>query len=218
MAVLSIVNCSVSYGQKEILNNISLECSTTNIIGLYGKNGAGKSTLLQHVFKNSENNSKTVVLQYDSSKWVRPIAFLPQFSFIPKKLKVRDAIQLYYQSSMFQDQLFYNKTISKISHKLIGELSLGQLKYFEALMILYLPVPFVLLDEPFSMLDPFQKDEIKQLIQTISQSKGFLITDHYYNDVFEIATKNYVIENKNIKTIKQKEDLVTYNYLTQNSI
>jgi len=62
------------------------------------------------------------------------------------------------------------------------------------LLVINLDQPFILLDEPFWMVEPLYKDLIKQKIIEYKTSKGFLITDHYYLDVLEIADKVNLIK------------------------
>ena len=75
---------------------------------------------------------------------------------------------------------------------------------------------FLLLDEPFSMIEPIYKDVIKGLLLELKKTKGIILTDHYYNDVLEITDKNFVIKDSKIIKILDKKDLVKYEYLRSN--
>lgn len=77
-----------------------------------------------------------------------------------------------------------------------------------------LPHTFLLLDEPFSMIEPLYKEVIKEFLIELKNSKGIILTDHYYNDVLEITTKNYVITDAQIVPILDKADLIFYDYLS----
>ena len=86
------------------------------------------------------------------------------------------------------------------------------------MLVINLDQPFILLDEPFSMVEPLYKDLIKQKIIEYKTSKGFLITDHYYLDVLEIADKVNLIKDGKIIPVTSKEDLVELEYLSGRSI
>ena len=98
------------------------------------------------------------------------------------------------------------------------ELSIGELRYFEVLLIGNLEHPFLMLDEPFSMIEPLYKIEIKKFLNNHKLKKGILINDNYYNDVLEITTKNLLIKNGRSQVIKNMEELKEHNYLSKNSI
>ena len=73
-----------------------------------------------------------------------------------------------------------------------------------------------MLDEPFSMIEPIYKDVIKTLLLKLKESKGIILTDHYYNDVLEITDRNFVIKDSEKIKISTRDDLVKYEYLNLN--
>ena len=145
------------------------------------------------------------------------IGYLPQHHFLPKWPRVRDLVPIYHQSEEKQDLVFYDPGVAKIAAKRIGDLSLGELKYFECILIASKEHPFLLLDEPFSMLDPLQKEELKSFLKKIQPQKGIIITDHYYADVLHISTKNLVISEGKSTSIVGEIDLIKMNYLPNKS-
>ncbi|MEE9348651.1 MAG: ATP-binding cassette domain-containing protein [Flavobacteriaceae bacterium] len=218
MNVLELHNVSKSYGKKRILYAVNLSCKTGDIIGMFGNNGSGKSTFLKIVFglvKSSNSklfvNAIPILNSIESLK----IAYLPQHNFFSKKLKVFQIIDLFFSDAIKQLEIVRNDTlISTLLNKKIVELSLGELKYLEVFIICYLPHPFLLLDEPFSMIDPLQKERIKALILKSSKTKGIIITDHYYEDVLQISTRNILIKNSEIIKIEDSNDLKKEAYLS----
>lgn len=143
----------------------------------------------------------------------KEIAYLPQHSFLPKSHKVRDIIPIYYQSQEKQDAIFYDSLITTITNKKVGELSIGQLRYFQVLLIGNLNRKFILLDEPFSMIDPLYKVKIGKLLSFLKKDKGIIITDHYYQDVLAITNKNIIIKNGISHQVTSIMDLKKFNYL-----
>jgi ABC-type lipopolysaccharide export system ATPase subunit len=144
------------------------------------------------------------------------VAYLPQDTFLPKDQKVRAIIPLFFPNGDDQDRIFYAPQISSFEKTKIGQLSLGQLRYLELLIIGNLNHSFLMLDEPFSMVEPLYKDVIKDLLLKLKESKGIILTDHYYNDVLEITNKNFVIKDAGKIEIIDKSDLVKYEYLKSN--
>lgn len=70
-----------------------------------------------------------------------------------------------------------------------------------------------LLDEPFNGITPVYKEEIKELIQEQSKNKGFIITDHDYRNILDIATRVIMIHDGGTKQIKDKSELVQWGYV-----
>ncbi|WP_299108333.1 ATP-binding cassette domain-containing protein [uncultured Tenacibaculum sp.] len=218
MGVLEVTNLSKSYGSKKILENISLKCTTGEIIGLFGRNGTGKSTLLKLIFGTIPADSITIKID---SKIIKPnaiiaskkIAYLPQDSFLPKSKKVRDIIPLFFPNGNDQDMIFYSPQIASFEKLKVGDLSIGQLRYLELLLVGNLNHQFLMLDEPFSMVEPIYKNVIQELLLTLKKTKGIIITDHYYEDVLKITDKNFLIKNTKKMKVNGKNDLVKYEYL-----
>ena len=212
-----------SYGQNKILRDIDFECQIGEIIGILGRNGCGKSTLLKILFGTVKADAIDVRLNsipFDTTKNIcnRVIAYLAQDSFIPEDLKVRNIIPIYFQDGEQQDRIFYDPRIAKIENRKVGTLSHGELRYLEILLISKLPNRFILLDEPFSMIEPLFQEAIKDLLLTIKQDKGIILTDHYYHDVIQITDRNILIKDGQTFTINDKNDLVDYGYISAEKV
>tara|TARA_R110000822_G_scaffold287873_1_gene409089 strand:+ start:103 stop:765 length:663 start_codon:yes stop_codon:yes gene_type:complete len=220
MSLLEISEIRKSYGKKVILNNISFECKIGEIIGIFGRNGAGKSTLLKLIFGTEKAESILIKIDSEtiSQKGIIPskkIAYLPQDTFLPKGKTVREIIPLFFPNGEDQNKIFYSPQVASFEKMKIGKLSLGQLRYLELLIIGNLNHLFLMLDEPFSMIEPIYKNVIKELLLKLKESKGIILTDHYYNDVLQVTDINFVIKNGDKIEIKTKEDLVKYEYLNE---
>ncbi|SHI30569.1 ABC-type multidrug transport system, ATPase component [Mesonia phycicola] len=221
MDVLDIANLNKSYGKKTVLNNIKFSCQTGEIIGIFGRNGSGKSTLFKIIFGVTKADSiqlkiNSNILPQKEVIASKKIGYLPQDSFLPKELKVRDVIPLFFSSEEQQDKVFYAPQVYSFDNVRVGELSLGQLRYLELLIFGNLNHPFILLDEPFSMIEPLYKEVIKEFLQEIKKTKGIILTDHYYNDVLGVTNRNFVLKDATLISINNKKDLEKFNYLTSN--
>ena len=221
MDLLKVTDVNKSYGKKAILKNINLDCKVGEIIGIFGRNGTGKSTLLKLIFGTVKADSILIKINSEiiSQKAIIPskrIGYLPQDTFLPKERKVREIIPFFFPKGDDQDKVFYSPQVSSFEKIKIGKLSLGQLRYLELLIIGNLNHQFLMLDEPFSMIEPIYKDVIKSLLLKLKKSKGIILTDHYYNDVLEITDENFVIKDSEIIKVADKSDLVKYEYLRSN--
>lgn len=216
--VLRLESVNHSYGQKEILSNVKLTCNTGDIIAIFGRNGSGKSTLLKILFGTQKPNNIDLYVDNTKIDNITPksnlIAYLPQEPFMPKDLKVRDIIPIYFPDGDKQNKIFHSPLIHKIETQRVGTLSLGEQRYLEFLLIVNLNHPFILLDEPFSMIEPLYKDAIKEIILQYKKDKGFIITDHYYLDIFDVANKKLIIKDGISHEVKDIKDLVENGYLS----
>ena len=217
---LEVSQVSKSFKKKKILDNCGFHLKQNEILGIFGRNGSGKSTLLKIVFgtvkaQNGEIRINSTPIQPQKvipQKW---IAYLPQFNFLPQNIKVRDIIPIYFEDGDKQDRIFYAPKISTFETLKPSELSMGQLKYFEILLISNLNHPFIMLDEPFSMIDPLFKDLIKEHLISLKERKSIIVTDHYYNDVLQITDRNYLLKNGKMIDVANKSDLNQYGYLSK---
>lgn len=120
---------------------------------------------------------------------------------------------MYHHDQELQDAVFYDPYIASFTARKVSELSLGQRRYFEVVLLANSSHPFLLIDEPFSMIEPLHKERLKDFLNSIKRTKGIIITDHYYNDVLEVSTQNIILKDGLINTITTKEDLLKYDYL-----
>jgi ABC-type lipopolysaccharide export system ATPase subunit len=74
---------------------------------------------------------------------------------------------------------------------------------------------FLLLDEPFTMVEPLLKEVIKEKIEEYRNDKGFIITDHYYTDVLEVARAKKLLKDGTLNPIINDRDLITSGYLSR---
>lgn len=217
--LLRIDSVNHKFGKKQILSKVSFICNTGDIVAIFGRNGSGKSTLLKILFGTLKPDK--IELYIDEKKIERIttknklIAYLPQGPFLPRDLKVRDIIPMYFPDGDLQNKIFYAPLIHKLETQRIGTLSPGEQRYLECLLIINLHHPFILLDEPFSMIEPLYKDALKDMLRAHRDEKGFIITDHYYSDVLDVANKKMIMKEGNANEVLNLNDLVEYGYLPE---
>ncbi|WPY98529.1 ATP-binding cassette domain-containing protein [Christiangramia sp. OXR-203] len=217
MRILQARNIQKSYADN-ILNDLNFQCKTGEMIGIFGRNGSGKSTLLKILFGKIKPDQGSIYLderELTSSSIIseKLIGCLPQDSFLPKNSTVQDIIPFFHPDGEAQDRIFYAKGVGNFASRKIKELAIGQRRYLELLLVGNLDHPFLLLDEPFSMVEPLYKECIIEFITNLKARKGIIITDHYYQDVLNVASKNFLLKNGNLVSISSEADLLTEGYL-----
>ncbi|MDN3601753.1 ATP-binding cassette domain-containing protein [Belliella kenyensis] len=203
---------------KTVISDIYLLCKTGEVLGILGRNGTGKSTLFQIIFGTLSADDKMIrinnVVFQEPYKCGNLIAYLPQHSFLPTILTIKGIINQFVSNKTQRQKILENERISKHLNKKITSLSGGERRYLEVLLICHLPVKFILLDEPFSGIEPLYKELIKALISTHKMEKGFLITDHDYMNIIDISDHLYLMKGGACLQVKNyKEELVYHNYL-----
>ncbi|HAM98495.1 MAG TPA: ABC transporter ATP-binding protein [Marinilabiliales bacterium] len=214
---LRLDSVDLSFGKNKILSNVNFTCNTGEILAIFGRNGSGKSTLLKIMFGTLKPNKIEFYINNGKIEKIstknKLIAYLPQASFLPKDITVRRIISMYFSDGETQDKIFYSPLINKIENQRLGTLSLGEQKYLEFLLIINLNHPFILLDEPFAMIEPLYIESIKDILTKYKNDKGIIITDHYYRDVFEIANKKIIIKDGTSYEILNLNELCDYGYI-----
>ncbi len=207
------------YGRENILSNINLACVTGDIIGIFGRNGSGKSTLLRLIFGTLKPKSGQIFLNdMPSNKNLvlnKYIAYHHEQIFLPQNIMVRNLIPLYFPKGSDQNNIFHDSRISKMERQKVKSLSPGEQKYLQFLLLVNLNHHFVLLDEPFTMMEPLLKNAMKEIIMENRFRKGFIITDHYYLDVLEVATRKMMIKDNTVWPIFKDEELAASGYLPE---
>lgn len=208
-------------GEKAILQGVYLRVEPGKLYGLLGVNGSGKSTLLKVAAGQLLPTSGAVTI--DGEIFTTPrlkqrfakIAYLPQETMLPKDLKVRDIILAFPKGSQI---LLKDHLLSLCLSSKVGSLSRGQRRYLELKLVLVLDREYVLLDEPFTGIDPLIIGQmLEAMVCSAESGKGIIVTDHYYRDVLSVVDTVYLMLNRQCKRIENragiKEQLQEIGYL-----
>ncbi|WP_229238593.1 ATP-binding cassette domain-containing protein [Dyadobacter sp. Leaf189] len=208
MNMLEADSILLEYGRRKILQNIYLKIEKGNIVGLLGRNGSGKSSLLEVIYgtRAAQNCSVRINKKYVSKLYQQPnaAAYLPQRQFVPGYLKVSEALRLY--EVPVSEAGAYFPELQRMLPQRLNQLSGGEQRLIETIMVISCPAEFIMLDEPFSNLMPLHVERIKAWLLALKATKGILISDHYYRDVLALSDQVYLLNNGG-RTILLQEPL-----------
>ena len=213
---LLVDSVELAFDNRKILQDVALQCSQGEVVGLLGRNGSGKSSLLKIIFGSLKPSylylsidGKYIYNGYTNGA----IAYLPQHNYLPHHIRVSKLARMLIDP-VFWDEFTEQPVFQNHHHKTAGELSGGELRMLETLMVVYNRADFILLDEPFTHISPVQTEFFKPIIKACAKRKGIIITDHQYYNVFDVADRLIILENGCTKPIVSVDDLVTYRYLS----
>lgn len=211
---LEVDSVHLQFGEREILTNVYLKCETGRITGLLGRNGTGKSSLMNIIFgslvpgdKSVRFDGKSVPKAYQHHEL---LSYLPQYNFIPAHLTLTRVF-----SDFSLDFAPFEKCFPEFKQQhssKIRQLSGGQRRLVETYILIKSKSEFVMLDEPFCHLSPLMIIAVKELIKEEQPNKGFLITDHMYHEVVELANDLYVLAEEQVYLVNEIEDLERLGY------
>lgn len=211
--MLEIDSVSLSYGNKDILSGCYLNCKNGEVLGLLGRNGCGKSSLLKIIFGSLKARfmhltlSKKTITKAFAGK---DIAYLPQHRLLPSFLTVKSVLNECDKYIMPKE---VTDRYSSLKDNKVDELSGGELRFLECLWILSRPATYLLLDEPFSEIAPYQVEMLQDIIRKKGETKGIILTDHMYRPLIEVSDRIVLMHNNAIYSIKNEADLILYNYI-----
>jgi ABC-type multidrug transport system ATPase subunit len=213
---LLVDSVELSFDNRKILRDVALQCSQGEIVGLLGRNGSGKSSLLKIIFGSLKPAYRYVSID---SRYIYngyadgSIAYLPQHNYLPPGVRISGLARMLIDP-IFWGEFAAQPVFQNHHHKTAGELSGGELRMLETLMVVYNKAGFILLDEPFTHISPVQTELFKPIIKACAKRKGIIITDHQYDNVLDVADRLIILENGCTKLVNGVDDLVTYNYLS----
>lgn len=214
--ILKVDSVQLAFNDRKILQDVHLQCKQGEVIGLLGRNGCGKSSLLRVIFGTLEASYKYVSINdtfihkgYNNNR----IAYLPQHSYLPVGVKISKLAKMLVDDKFWGEFTALN-IYRQHAHKTAGQLSGGELRQLEMLMIIHSKADFILLDEPFTHISPIQTEEFKPIIRTCAKTKGIIITDHQYYNILDVSDKIILLKDGCTKHITNNDELITYGYIS----
>ncbi len=201
-----------------VLSDIFLSCKPGEIVGLLGRNGSGKSTLLKVIFGSVIAENKYITI--DSKRVTKPfenfnqVRYLPQDNYLPKDISIDRIISLFGNNLdvvMLRNDPFISRFLQKNARQLSG----GEKRIIEILLVLYSKARYILLDEPFNGVAPINIEDIKSRIREQSKTKGIILTDHDYRNIIDASNRIILLYDGGTKEIKNLNELKQWGYVPE---
>jgi lipopolysaccharide export system ATP-binding protein len=213
------------FGTKVVLHDVDLEVHQGEIVGLLGPNGAGKTTIF-HILAGALRPNAGRVFIFDQDITETPmylrarkgLNYLPQESSIFRKLTVEENLLAILElTEPDQDrrqqrctQLLQELKIDHLTRNKAYSLSGGERRRVEICRSLVTSPRFILLDEPFSGIDPLAVSELQSLIRSLKdRGIGVIITDHNVRETLGVCDRAYIINEGKILEMGTPDQIAT---------
>lgn len=214
MALIHADNLKKSFGRRLVVKGIDLKCWSGEIIGLLGRNGAGKTTTFQMIAGLLKPDSGRILLDEENISHLstperasRGITYLPQENSVFLKASVEDNILIILEMLDLTKTERMHKTsnllkelgLFDLGKQSAHSLSGGERRRLEIARSLAISPKFLLLDEPFTGIDPLTIIELQKIFLSLrAKNIGIILSDHNVRDTFKISDRAYIIEDGNI--------------------
>src|SRR6266853_234592 len=215
MQTLATDEIAKSYRGRRVVNGVSLHINQAEVVGLLGPNGAGKTTTFYTVVGLVPPDSGRVLVDGEDITGVPMylrarnygISYLPQEPSVFRKLSVQDNIMavLEVQPISWQerrrkrDNLIDELGLGHLRNNMGYALSGGERRRVEIARALCISPKFILLDEPFSGIDPIAVLDLQKIIFDLKANGiGVLVTDHNVRETLSVTDRAYIIKEGKI--------------------
>src|SRR5579862_160846 len=208
------VDLSKSYRGRKVVDDLDLEVDQGEVVGLLGPNGAGKTTTFYIMVGLTRPDSGRVLLNGDDitdlPMYLRArsgISYLPQEPSVFRQLTVEENLLAVLETLPFSaeqqrdrlEELLAQMGLETVRLNRAYTLSGGERRRLEIARSLVLEPAFILLDEPFSGIDPLTVVDIQKIIADLSRTGiGVLITDHNVRETLAVTDRAYIVQGGRI--------------------
>ena len=214
MRTLETCEISKTYRGRKVVDDVSVSLGQGEVVGLLGPNGAGKTTSFYMIVGLIGPDSGRILLDGEDITQVpmylrarRGISYLPQEPSVFRKLTVEDNLMAILETLPMSarerrermTRLVEQLGLEKVQRNKGYMLSGGERRRVEIARSLAIEPSFLLLDEPFSGIDPIQVLEIQRIIFDLKRANiGILVTDHNVRETLAVTDRAYIINNGKI--------------------
>ena len=214
MLKLQAVDLSKTYRGRKVVDNVELEIGQGEVVGLLGPNGAGKTTTFYIIVGLTRPDSGRVLLNdeeiTDLPMYLRArsgISYLPQEPSVFRQLTSEENLLAVLETLPLTpeqqrdrlEELLAQMGLETVRTSKAYMLSGGERRRLEIARSLTLQPSFILLDEPFSGIDPLTVKDLQELIQDLAKSGiGVLITDHNVRETLSVTDRAYILKSGKI--------------------
>ena len=214
---LTAENLVKIYNRRRVVNGVSIEVKQGEVVGLLGPNGAGKTTTFYMIVGMIKPEGGKVILDDEEitslpmyKRARRGIGYLSQEPSIFRKLTVEQNIMAILETVRLSKEertkhlkkLMDELDITPLAENRAFTLSGGERRRVEITRTLATKPKFILLDEPFTGVDPIAREDIQNIVSQLkAKGLGVLITDHNVRETLQITDRTYIMsEGKILKS------------------
>ncbi|WP_210150607.1 ABC transporter ATP-binding protein [Chryseobacterium scophthalmum] len=208
--MLEIKNISVSFKDKNVLQNLNLEIEEGIILGILGKNGAGKTTLFESLYQSQKYNGEIL---WQNQKLLREnISYLETENYFYPYITGREYLS-YFSKDKLPKTIELAEKFQLPLDKYVQYYSSGMKKKLALIGMLMLDKPINILDEPFNGVDFEGVHLLYDIIRELKQSnKIVIISSHIIETLFHTCDRIVTLENGLISNIFEKSDFEKLNH------
>src|SRR5579864_9352339 len=223
MFKLQAVDLCKSYRGRKVVDALDLEVGQGEVVGLLGPNGAGKTTTFYILVGLARPDSGQVLLDgediTDLPMYLRArngISYLPQEPSVFRQLTVEQNLLAVLETLTVTpeqqtdrlEELLAQMGLDAVRYNRAYTLSGGERRRLEIARSLVLEPAFILLDEPFSGIDPLTVVDIQKIISELSREGiGVLVTDHQVRETLSVTHRAYIVQNGRLLAAGTPDDL-----------
>src|SRR6202163_2296144 len=212
-----------SYRSRKVVDNVSLEIQQGEVVGLLGPNGAGKTTTFYILVGLARPDYGRVLLDgediTDLPMYLRArggISYLPQEPSVFRKMTVEENLLAVLETLPITpeqrrdrvEELLAQMGLETVRLSRAYTLSGGERRRLEIARSLVLEPAFILLDEPFSGIDPLTVVDIQKIIRDLSREGiGVLVTDHQVRETLSVTDRAYIVQSGKVLAAGTPADL-----------
>lgn len=213
MELLEIKNLYKNYGEKQVLNNITLTVPRGKIIGLLGKNGTGKTTLIKLINGLLTPTEGEIIFE---GKKIGPqsklnIAYLPERTYLDKSMTINETLKFFkefYANFDIDKAKDLLKKLDLDENQKIIKMSKGMQEKVQLVLVMSRKADLYILDEPLGGVDPATRDYILDTILTnFNEGASIIISTHLISDIERILDEVIFIDKGEIKLISDADEL-----------
>ena len=224
MSLLETKNIVKRYGDRTVVNRVSIQVHTGAVVGLLGPNGAGKTTSFYSIAGFIKPDDGEIILDGEPitklpihKRALKGISYLPQEPSVFKKLTVEENVRIILEPLGIPkveieqriDELMADLNLDYLRKNKGHGLSGGERRRVEIMRALATKPKFILLDEPFAGIDPLAVIDLQKLIRSLKdKGLGILISDHNVRETLQVCDFAYIMNQGEILTNGVANDII----------
>src|SRR5699024_2343393 len=201
MAMIEVRNMEKKFGRKKVLKDVSFTAEKGEITCLIGINGVGKTTILNAIMALTPINGGSILMNGEQMGKGRfeKISYIPDTTIMLSHMRINEAMEFMddFYDTWNQERAMEMLTFFKLKeNERIADLSKGNTAKVNLLLGLAMDVDYILMDEPFSGIDIFSREQIAEVFTShLIEDRGVIVTTHEIHDIEHLIDKAVLLDD-----------------------